>query len=112
MRNLSYSGVGALLFLGLCSTFCTAQGCSAEYSQMQVHCEGPGGCVDDVYPWYPVDPNQYGTVVVCTGLNCCGQLISSCGTNGSGCDAVMKKPGVKAAIDRLAATSDLLIADC
>jgi hypothetical protein len=42
---------------------------------------------------------------------CCGQVFTSCTDDGA-CDAVEKNPEVRARIDVVAKTSEVLVADC
>jgi hypothetical protein len=103
----------ALFVLGLASLFCSAQDCSESFSTMSFHCDGPDGCSDGVTVWYPNNPDQYGAPIDCGSVSCCGQLFSNCPPGQGGCEPeILKKPGAKAEIARLAVTSEVLIADC
>ena len=61
---------------------------------------------------YPMSADQYGVAIRPNPQNCCGQLFSSFTAGGNCNPEILKKPGVKRQIARLAATSDLLVADC
>ena len=112
MKKLVLAGIGMLFFLGPLGAFCCAQGCATTFNSWFFECDGPYGCIDYVYPRYPEGSSPYGVYVQCQALECCGQLFSDC-YGGGGCDDVMlKKPGVKEEIAQLAATSDVLVADC
>jgi len=108
MRNV-FRLIIATLFLTLCATVCSAQNCADTFQNDEVWCAGPDGCTGAVYPTHP-NGSQYGLTIECSALDCCGQQITTCyGT--SACD-VLKKPSDKEQVNRLAATSDVLVADC
>jgi hypothetical protein len=56
--------------------------------------------------------DQYGVAIVPNPQDCCGQLFSSFAAGGNCNPEMLKKPGVKQQIARLAATFDMLVADC
>jgi len=108
MRNLFQLGIAMSALFALSTALSSAQ-CSGTFTTMTVNCAGPKGYTNTVFPQYPDEPDQFGATIECTGLNCCGQLISSCGPGGSFCpgDGVRDRR-VRAEIAKLATTADLL----
>lgn len=98
------------LALAFCSAACSAQ-CSEGWTTESFHCDGPG-CSQGVTVAYPMSADQYGVAIVPNPQDCCGQLFSSFMAGGNCNPEMLKKPGVKRQIARLAATSDMLVADC
>lgn len=98
-------------FLWLCNGLCAAQ-CAETWQQMQFHCAGPDGCEGDLEVQYPGESSQYGVAIVCGSENCCGQLFTTCYAGG-GCEPEsVRKPEARKRLDRIAATSEVLVADC
>jgi hypothetical protein len=102
-----------LFFLSLGSVFCGAQNCTNGFDYWHYHCDGPDGCSDDVEVSIP-DGGEYGVAIQCGSVSCCGQLFSSCYSNGGNCDMVkaLREPAMHERLERLAARSVLLVADC
>lgn len=98
------------LTLALCSAACSAQ-CFDSWTTQDFHCDGPHGCSQDITVEYPNGQGFEGTVLVENSVSCCGQLFSNFNP-GATCFEVFKRPGVMKQVSQLAATSDLLVADC
>ncbi len=98
----------AVVFVFLCSAFCGSQTCSGRLDSMTFTCTS-STCSNRVTVYKPTsgDRIRYS----CTSEDCCGQLFTTC-TDDGGCGAVEKNPEVRARIDDVAKTSEVLVADC
>jgi hypothetical protein len=90
------------------ATLAAAQ-CESNYERITLQCADNAECHDFVILDMPIEGfvYKYTTNV----LNCCGQLFTDTNMSGS-CDADIVQPAIRKQVERLAATSDVLVADC
>ena len=102
--------VSGLLILS--AFICYAQDCTDGFQENVLSCTDGEGCNDRVATFCPND-SQYGVTFQCDAEECCGELLTSCFTNGGGCEPeILKQPEFKKELDQLALVSDLLVEDC
>jgi len=90
---------------------CGAQ-CASGFNTMTVQCAGPNGCMDQKDVDTPIE-SQDGVRVVCGSVSCCGQLLTTCSGSGN-CEPVraLREPRAQERLARVAAESEVLVADC
>jgi hypothetical protein len=105
MRIASYLAVGLLVF----SAALSAAQCEDSYTRVTLQCDDNAGCHDLVTFDHPNEgfTNAYSISVI----DCCGQLFTDTTVTGP-CDADMVQPAIRKEVARLAAMSDVLVADC
>jgi hypothetical protein len=99
----------ALAFLFLCSSFCVSQTCTHRLKEIQFTCES-STCSQDVIFHLPDDDGPQTIKYSCAAYNCCGELKTTFGDDGV--PATVLTPEMQARIEGIAATSQVLVADC
>lgn len=99
-----------LALVCLCSTFGRSQNCAERLTGVTYTCVYGTTCSGRITVYQPVfgvDRIAYS----CTSEECCKQLFTTC-TNDSACPFSPLNPQVRARIDEVATTSEVLVADC
>lgn len=100
----------ALAFVVLCCAFCGAQTCTNHLKEIQFDCES-STCSDYITVHLNDDAGRQDIRYSCTSVKCCEQLFTTCTDDGA-CDEAVHNPEVRARIDDVAKTSQVLVADC
>lgn len=103
----------ALAFACLCSTFCSSQtGECCNHLQSNTYTCESSHCSGRVTVYTPVQEGEDLIRFSCNhSEDCCGQVFTTC-TNDGGCLAASRNPEVRARIDEVATTSEVLVANC
>jgi hypothetical protein len=101
----------AVLVISSLSAFCQAQ-CVDSWESQEIHCvdENGGQCYVDVQT--PGPPSEYGVIPECSGVDCCGQLVTTCEGNSNCVPELLRRADVRGRLKKVAADSDVLVADC
>lgn len=110
MRTAVYSIFTSLLLSFLFSCCAIAQ-CADSFTSQTFQCENGEGCSDEVTVYYP-NGDEYGVYVQCEGVDCCGQLFTTCYGYGNCEPAALKSPDFKRELNQIASTADVLVQDC
>lgn len=103
----------ALAFVFLCSAFCRSQAptaCTNHLKDVELECQS-STCSEPIILHLPDDAGKAVIKYSCTSVSCCGELKTTCEDDGA-CDAAVHNPEVRARIEDVAKTSQILVADC
>ena len=108
-KQMMVLGFG-VLFSCVWAAFCSAQ-CTEELDSKQFECK-----YEDCHSYAYVDlPNGADGDIhyEChASAPCCGQLFTTCSQDDGDCSQVLRNPEIRAKIDKIASTSEVLVADC
>ncbi len=100
----------ALAFVFLCSAFCGGENCANHLKEVPLTCE-TATYTQTVILHMPDEAGPQLIKYSCTSVDCCGELKTTC-LDGGACDAAVHSAEVRARIDDVAKTSQVLVADC
>lgn len=99
----------ALAFVFLCNAFCASQTCTYKLDEFHLTCE-TATCSSTITQRLPA-PGKDTIKYSCQTVSCCGELKTTCTDDGS-CPFALVRPEMQARIEAIAATSQVLVADC